>query len=350
VTTGADFPAALPLPRRRALAAAGSVLGSVALVALSLQLVDTREVRDHLAALDPRWLAAFFLVHLLQLVLLGLRWSAISRQLGVPLGWARASLEYALSMLVNNVLPTGFAGDGFRALRHSQRAPEHPFPRVLEVLALDRLSGQLALGLVVLSCAPLSLAAGLIEPARLATLAVAFVAAVVAAAVLLRRASARSRLVAAVRGFVRRAASVLLAPRRAAVHLPLSLLLTASLVLQLWIAALAAGIHLDLLQLLWLGPLIMLAASAPSFFGSWGVREGASALLFASAGLPSSAGVTVSLLFGSFSLACALPGAVVMLFDRAAAASSPGSETQPELDASDPALLDRAELSSGSSD
>jgi hypothetical protein len=37
--------------------------------------------------------------------------------------------------------------------------------------------------------------------------------------------------------------------------------------------------------------------------------------LFASVGLPSSGGVAVSLLFGTFSLVSALPGAIVMLFD-----------------------------------
>jgi uncharacterized membrane protein YbhN (UPF0104 family) len=329
VTIGADYQAALPLPRRRTVAAVGSVLGSVALVALSLLLVDTRQVTQRLATLEPRWFAAFFAVYVLQLALLGLRWSAISRQLGVPLGWKRASAEYALSVLVNNVLPSGFAGDGFRALRHSQRCPEHAFPRVLEVLALDRVSGQLALGLVVLASAPLTAAAGLVDPALLGGVAAALAASLWLGRILLRRAASGSSFGASCAGFLSRAASVLLAPRRAAVHLPLSVLLTATLMLQLWLSALAAGIQLGLSHLIWLGPLIILAASAPSFFGSWGVREGASALLFATAGLPSSAGVTVSLVFGSFSLACALPGALVMLFDRTAGPNLPESEHGP---------------------
>jgi uncharacterized membrane protein YbhN (UPF0104 family) len=335
VTSGADFQTALPLPRRRTVAAVGSVLGSAALVTISLLLVDTRQVTDHLAALDPRWFAAFFAVYSLQVVVLGLRWSTISRQLGVPLGWRRASLEYALSMLVNNVLPTGFAGDGFRALRHSQRCPEHAFSRVLEVLALDRVSGQLALGLVVLVSAPITAAAGLVDPMLLAGVGGGLLATVWLATLVLRRAAARSSFGAKTAAFVKRAGAVMLAPRRAALHLPMSLLLTATLVLQIWISALAAGIRLDLLHLAWLGPLIILAASAPSFFGSWGVREGASALLFATAGLQSSAGVTVSLLFGSFSLVCALPGALVMLFDKPPAAHAEGNDSHAGLSPND---------------
>src|SRR5690606_25802093 len=77
----------------------------------------------------------------------------------------------------------------------------------------------------------------------------------------------------------------------------------------------AAGIVLDVFLLCWLGPLISIASSVPSFFGSWGIREGASALLFASAGLPGSAGVAASLLVGTFSLVSALPGVAVMFFD-----------------------------------
>lgn len=300
--------------------ALGSVLGSAALVAISLWCVDAREVGRQLSSVDPRWLGAFFGVYVVQVLLLGVRWSVVSRQLGVPLGWRRASAEYALSVLVNSVLPSGFAGDGFRAIRHSQRCRELPLGRILEAFALDRASGQLALWLVVLLSAPLSIEAGLVDPGTLLLGALGLVLALWLARRFLLGARASSNAALAVRALIGRARGVLLEPRRVAGHLPLSLLLTATLVLQLWMSARAAGIVLDLGLMSWLGPLIIVAASAPSFFGGWGVREAASALLFATAGLPSSAGVTVSLLFGSFSLASALPGALVMLFDAPGAA------------------------------
>lgn len=312
--------ASLLLPRRRGVVAFGSVLLSAVLVGLCVFCVDARQVGARLAAVDARWLLGFFLVYALQVVLLGLRWSAIARQLGVPLGWRRASAEYALSVLINNVMPTGFAGDGWRALRHSRRCPQHGFAQILEVLALDRVSGQLALLLVVVACAPLTVRADLVDRSTMVTALLALVMAVGLVVLWSRQAPSERRLPSALQGLLRRAVDALLEPSRAAVHLPLSLLLTLSLLLQLWLAARAAGIALDLSLLFWLGPLIVLAASAPSFFGSWGVREGASALLFASAGLPSSAGVAVSLLFGSFSLVCALPGAAVLLIDARSAA------------------------------
>jgi glycosyltransferase 2 family protein len=293
----------------------GSIALSLGLVIACVFCVDARQVGERLAATDPRWLVGFFSIYMLQVALLGLRWSAISRQAGVPLGWWRASAEYALSVLVNNVLPTGFAGDGWRAFRHSSRCPKHSLPQILEVLALDRASGQVALLMVVLASAPFSVQAGLLDPFWLL---VAFLACL-ALLWMVRRWTAhpvaRRPATSMLRAFLGRATALLLDPARAVVHLPISLLLTSSLMLQLWLAARAAGIDLDVRLLCWLGPLIVLATSVPSLFGSWGVREGASALLFASAGLSSSAGVTVSLLFGVFSLVSALPGAAVMLFD-----------------------------------
>ncbi len=348
--------ASLLLPRRRAIVAFGSVALSAALVALCIFCVDARQVSERLARVDPRWLLGFFVVYAFQVALLGLRWSAISRQLGVPLGWRRASAEYALSVLVNNVMPTGFAGDGWRAVRHSSRCPKHAFTQIVEVLALDRVSGQLALLVVVFACAPFTVRAGLVD---LRTVVVALSALATAAGLIVlwsRQSPSERRLPSAFQALLSRAVAVLLEPGRAAVHLPLSLLLTMSLLLQLWLSARAAGILIDLSLLFWLGPLIVLAASAPSFFGSWGVREGASALLFASAGLPSSAGVAVSLLFGSFSLVCALPGVLVLLLD-ARSGGSPrvaqlskrlprGNELTRSSGDSDPGSLRRRESAS----
>lgn len=318
MTTGValdDAAAALAPPRRRWIMAIVSVAMSAGLLAVCLLMVDSRQVIARVSGAEPRWLLAFFGVYLLQVLLLGLRWSLISRQLGVALGWRRACSEYALSIMINMLLPTGFAGDGWRALRHAGRSPGHRLRKILETLALDRLSGQLALLMAVLAAAPFAVHSGLVSP-RQGVIALAVLAAVLWAASLWARPTSRTDgWSAALRRFVRRAASVLLHPRRGAAHLSLSLLLVGTHLVQLWLAARAAGIVLDVFLLCWLGPLIALSASVPSFFGSWGIREGASALLFASAGLPGSAGVAVSLLVGTFSLFSALPGAIVLLTD-----------------------------------
>jgi uncharacterized membrane protein YbhN (UPF0104 family) len=307
-------PAGLARVRRPRALAWVSVALSIALVIGSVILVDARQVLERLEATDPRWLLAFFAIHVLQMLLLGLRWSTISRALGVPLSWRRASAEYSLSVLVNQLLPTGIAGDGLRALRHARRASHQPLSRVLEALALDRLSGQLGLFAVVLASTPWTVDRGILDRRVIWALGAgcALLALLVVAAA---RAPSASGWFEKVRGFCQRSRAALLEPRQASVHMPISLSLVATLLGQLYFAARAIGVSLDLELLFWLGPLVLLAASVPSFFGGWGIREGASAVLFASAGLGSSTGVAVSLLFGAFAVVCALPGFVVLLFE-----------------------------------
>jgi phosphatidylglycerophosphate synthase len=302
-------------PRRRGGLAWISVASSAALIAACLYWVDPRRVAARLEATDGRWLCGFFALYALQVVLLGLRWSRIARQLDVPLGWRRASAEYALSMLLNQLLPTGFAGDGLRAVRHARRCPGRPFLQILEPLAIDRLSGQLGLGLMVLAGAPLALRAGWLRPRAILVGGAAAALLLVAGWGLTRLRPAARGWLAPIGGWVARSGGLLLSPRRARVHLPTSLLLVAVVLGQLYVAARAIGIALDARLLCGLGPLVLLAASMPSFFGGWGIREGASAILFAGAGLPASAGVAVSLVFGAFALVCALPGLVVLGLD-----------------------------------
>jgi len=308
------------MPRRAGALGWTSVACSAALMVVSVLLVDSRQVIARLEATDARYLFAFFAVYVAQIALFGLRWSTIARALRVPLGWRRASAEYSLSILVNQLLPTGFAGDGLRAIRHARRAQRHSFGRVLEACAIDRLSGQLALVLVVLASAPLTLEAGLVSPRSLA-IALGIAAAGAACVGLFfaftpRATPAAHGRLAKLRSFMASAARVLFASRAAVVHLAISAVVVGSLLLQLVLAARAISIELGWQQVLWLGPLMLLASSLPSFFGGWGVREGAAAILFAGAGLQASAGLSVSLVFGAFSLICAMPGFIAVLFDQ----------------------------------
>jgi uncharacterized membrane protein YbhN (UPF0104 family)/phosphatidylglycerophosphate synthase len=317
--------APLSTPRRASGLTWTSIALSVGLVLASIGLADSRRVLAQLERVDTRWLGVAFFIGLVQLGLLGLRWSRLARALGLNLGWLKATMEYALSLLGNQVLPSGIAGDGLRAIRHARSSPDTRLLPVVEALALDRASGQLALWLVVLASLPFTIRAGIVdvEVLGLCLLGLAGSAALLwfTLSRVTRWQAARARGARA----LRRLGTLLLSPRGMLVHLPLSLVLVGLLLLQLWVAARAIGIELPWLQLLWLGPLILVAASVPSFFGGWGVREGASALLFAAAGLPQSTGVAVSMVYGAFSLVISLPGLFVLLFDseRARASLSP---------------------------
>lgn len=294
----------------------GGVLAGIVLFA------DARRVFAQLKRIDTRWLGAAFVLSLLQLVVLGARYAHIARSLGLPLGWLKATTEYALSVLVNQIFPTGIVGDGLRAVRQAKQSREPAWLPAVEAVALDRLSGHVVLWLVVFATAPFGFGVAVFDLGR-AGIALSIGALVAGVATwLIVKVERLERVRRGIAHFVRRGGQVLLVPRQALVHVPLSLALIGLILLQLYVSARAVGAELSPGQLLWLGPLILLATSLPSFFAGWGVREGAAALLFAAVGLPGSTGVAVALTFGAFSLIVALPGAVVLLFDSGRAVST----------------------------
>lgn len=305
-----------PIVRRKTPAGLAwtSVALSAALVVAAVSSADSKQVIAQLQRVDTRWLWVAFAINAVQLALLGLRWSRVASMLGLRLSWVKATSEYALSTLTNQVLPSGMAGDGLRALRHA-RSTEQSLLSVLEGLALDRLSGQVAMWLVVLCGLPLMARAGIVQLSRIEL--GAFLVAGVALGLWWLASRWRNAPAGVQRAqqWVRKAGGLLLSPRNAAVHLPVSLLLVVCSLLQLYVAARAIGVSLPLLQLFWLGPLILLAATVPSFFGGWGIREGASALLFGAAGMAESTGVVVSMVYGTFALVSSVPGLLVVLFD-----------------------------------
>ncbi len=302
-------------PRRRPGLAWTSILLSLALLTVSVLFVDSRRVLASLQGIDTRWIMAAFAVSLLQLVVLGIRYSHIARAVGLKFGWVKGTTEYALSVLVNQVLPTGVLGDGLRAARQAKESEEHGFLRSLEAVALDRLAGHLALWLVVIATAWLGSGSDLLEFPRIALGAIGALGAAAVLLTLLGRIAKLERFTGPILQFARTSGRVLAAPRQLVVHLPLSLAMTSLTVLQLYIAARAVGVELSFGQLLGLGPLILLSMSLPSFFAGWGIREGVSAVLFASVGLPGSTGVAVALVYGAFALIVSLPGVIVLLFD-----------------------------------
>lgn len=292
-----------------------SVLFSFALLAASIWFADSRRVLAELSKVDARWLGVAFLISVAQLFVLGARYAHIARATGLEVGWLRGTTEYALSVLVNQVVPTGVLGDGLRAARQAQRSKEPAFLKALEAVALDRLAGFAVLWVVAVATAPLGPGLGFLDFGQLSIALVAVLALLTVLGLAATLSPRVRQLALKVADFLRRSARVLLLPSRVVVHAPLSLLLIGLLLTQLWVAARAVGVELEIGQMLWLGPLLLLAMSAPSFFAGWGVREGASALLFGALGMAGSTGVAVALVFGAFTLIASLPGAVVVLFD-----------------------------------
>jgi glycosyltransferase 2 family protein len=78
------------------------------------------------------------------------------------------------------------------------------------------------------------------------------------------------------------------------------------------VAARAVGVDAPVSRLLPLALLALLAMVLPSI-GGWGPREGATAWVFAAAGLGASRGAATAVAYGVLVLAASLPGAVVLV-------------------------------------
>jgi uncharacterized membrane protein YbhN (UPF0104 family) len=225
------------------------------------------------------------------------RWSLLSERLDVAVPLPTAYRLYYRSQLLNATLPGGIVGDVHRAIDHGRTAGA--LGRGIRSVVWDRASGQavqagLALAAVVLLPVALRTDVGLLFPA-----AVAVVGLVVALAPprVRRQAGADARAIGPAWPPV-----VLASVGAAAGH-----------VVVFVVAARSVGVDASLPVLGALALVVMLASALPLNVAGWGPREGATAWLFAEAGLGASTGVSVAVVYGVVSLVATLPGLVLLV-------------------------------------
>jgi uncharacterized membrane protein YbhN (UPF0104 family) len=237
------------------------------------------------------------------------RWKIVAGGLGVELSFPAAVTAYYRAVFLNLTLPGGIVGDVHREVSHGRDVSD--VGRALRAVAWERFAGQVVqalLTIIVLLALP--------SPVRssMPVVAIAAVAALVAV-VLGARArpryarSAWARIRSALAGDIRDA----LLARRAWLAIALaSVVVVAGHAVTFVIAARTAGTAAPLSQML---PLALVATAAmvlPSVAG-WGPREGATAWIFAAAGLGAQRGVATAVVYGVLVLVASLPGAVVLL-------------------------------------
>lgn len=234
------------------------------------------------------------------------RWSLLSQGLDVAVPVRTAYRLYYRSQLLNATLPGGVLGDLHRGLDHGRAAGS--MGRGLRSVVWDRASGQAVQAGLAAAAAVLLVPAAVRGDLRWLLLVLVTVVVVVTALLphRVRRAlGADLRAIHAVRGVWPRVAlaSVLTALGHAVVFV---------------VAARSAGVTLPWPELGALALVVLLAAALPLNVAGWGPREGATAWLFAGAGLGAAAGVSVAVMYGVVSLIATLPG-VLTLVPRGAA-------------------------------
>lgn len=256
-----------------------------------------------------------------QVMISAWRWCYTGSRLGLDMGLGVAIQEYYLATFINQVLPGGVLGDVNRALRHGTKTGRRQ--TAAHAVAIERLSGQLVLALVVilgltgllraqaikLPLADSSAAIGWLPPGLLLTIIVGLL--------LLRHHSARFKAyLLALRQDVRLA---LFSWPAWPLQLVSSLLVMASYLAVFLLLAVAAGYVASIAVaavLLVLCTVLLLSMVVPLTVAGWGVREGAAAILWPLAGLPAEQGVALSLGYGALVFVGSCPGALMLLRGR----------------------------------
>jgi len=296
-------------------------LASAALLGALFLLVDTTALWRELQRI-PLWVVLPAVVlSAVQVVISSWRWRYTGKRLGLSIGLGDAVQEYYLATFINQVLPGGVLGDVNRALRHGAKAGKRQ--KAAHAVAIERLSGQLVLALVVGLGLVVLWQANVFTPSLVDSsvvigwLPIILLLAIAGSLLLFRRYSARFKAyLVALRDDVRQA---LFSWPALPLQLMSSLLVMASYLSVFLLLALAADYVNSAAAaavLLALCTVLLLSMVVPLTVAGWGIREGAAALLWPLAGLPAEQGVALSVGYGALVFIGSCPGALVLLKGR----------------------------------
>lgn len=285
-------------------------------------LVDWRLVLDRLA--DGQWGLFVAAVALLSagFVLSAVRWRIFLDAAEIHRRFALVLRAFFVGTFTNNFLPTGFGGDGVRALMIAR--PDHSFSLAFGSVLIDRASGLgclLTLAWLVYPLAPSTVPSPLV--ATLGAITAGFAAFLLAAVYLLKRGR---RLAYRVSGdWLRRAvANVAAATLKAlgswrvvARTTALGLVVQATTVGAVWLLARVIGLHLSVALVAVVVPIALVATLVPVSIAGLGVREGSFVILLAQADVDTSDATLLSLMMFVAAVFASLPGAVYLLAPHA---------------------------------
>jgi uncharacterized membrane protein YbhN (UPF0104 family) len=282
---------------------------AAAVLAVAIWRLGTGPFLAGVKAVDGRALLASALIFFATTVCGAWRWVIVSRGLGIRLSLPSAVAAYYRAVFLNLVLPGGVAGDVHRGVSHGREV--HDVGRALRAVFWERTAGQvvqavLTISVLVVLPSPVRSSMPFVASAVVAVLLGILVAGrAVARSGRSRWARVRNAVLADVHdGVLRRDA------------LPLVLLTSVLVVVghaaTFFVAARTTGVDAPFSRLLPLALLALLAIVLPSIAG-WGPREGATAWVFAAAGLGAARGAATAVAYGVLVLAASAPGAIVLV-------------------------------------
>jgi glycosyltransferase 2 family protein len=287
---------------------------SVTLLHVAVSGLNFASIGERLGQLDPRWLLAAFLVALLQVALVAVRWRRVVLACGAELAPLRALRFNLIAMFFNQVLPSTVGGDAARIWLLARSGAG--WSKATYSVLIDRFIGVLMLAVAVTAGLYSSFALIQNPVGRIALLVVGL-GSLSAAAVFLASANwswfrdwRPTRHLAKMSTVAR---TVLFSRTSGLAVAAISLLVHILTAVLAWSLARAVGAPLDLLHAFLLVLPVMLIATVPISIAGWGVRESTLVLAFSYAGLPEADGLIVSVLLGAAMIAVGIIGGMVWL-------------------------------------
>jgi glycosyltransferase 2 family protein len=287
---------------------AGPVVAAAVLVVVIWRL-GTGPFLAGLDALDARALLAAAVIFFVATVCSAWRWTIVSRGLGIRISLPAAVAAYYRAVFLNLVLPAGVAGDVHRGVSHGREVND--VGRGMRAVVCERGAGQLV-QVVLTVCVLLILP----SPVRSSMPFVAVAAVAVVAGIALvggvRAKGRRSRWARIWHAAANDIRDGVLRRNALPAVVVASAVVVGGHAATFFVAARTVGVDTPFSRLLPLALLALLAMVLPSI-GGWGPREGATAWVFAAAGLGADRGAATAVAYGVLVLAASLPGAVVLV-------------------------------------
>jgi uncharacterized membrane protein YbhN (UPF0104 family) len=313
---------------RRILFSTLKILISAALLYLALRKVNLFDLAKRIDIASLGWIGAAIAVTFLQIFIGVLRWREIGAECGAPLPTRQAMRFNLIGAFFNQTLPSAIGGDAVRLWLVARGGAG--WRAATYSIFVDRAIGLIALAIIIVASLPWSYHLISDPQGRTALLFVDFAALAGGVGFLvlgmlqwpwLKRWWGTHHIHAC----AVIANRVIFSRRRGPKVVALSLLVHVLAVVIAWCVVQSIAAPVTFGQIFQVIPPVMLITMLPISIAGWGVREATMGLAFGYAGLVTTEGVNVSLLYGAVSFLVGAFGGLVWIFsaEKAAQGSAP---------------------------
>ncbi len=313
---------------------------SAGLILYLFDSIDLVAAQERLSKVNPIMLLVAASMLLFQMVIGGLRWSAVLRGIGISIPfWEIARLFY-IGSFFNQALPGGTGGDVVRI--YLVFRGNWGFRGAVNGVLLERVATLLALIILVLVTLPFFLINLDVSERAWVIPSVVILSIISVSGVgllclfdRLPRHLHRWRVIQGLGNLAEDARAVFLRANVAIIAIFWSTAGHINIAIAVYVLSLGLGLEFTIFESIVLMPPVLLAMTIPISIGGWGVRENAMVVAFGLIGIATEAATLLGVLLGIVSLVVALPGGFFWFAGRKAGAPSLSS-VQAELAAVEP--------------